>query len=188
MGQQGLATILRRVFWLLNKVFMVPMFRLGLGALVGNPLTGYIMVLKTVGRRTGKVRYTPVNYAILNGKVYCLAGFGRISDWYRNLQANPKVELILPGRALAGMAQEVEDAGEQMRALRQVMKNAGLPGLVYGVSPSKASDEVLREKAGGTRCLCITPYGMGSGAFDAGGWFWITLLVLTLGVLLILFW
>ena len=70
------ANLLRRIFWYLNKCLMVPVFRLGLGPLMGNPFTGYIMVLKTTGRKTGKQRYTPVDYAIQDGKVYCLAGLG----------------------------------------------------------------------------------------------------------------
>jgi hypothetical protein len=34
----------RRFFRVLNQCFMVPVFRLGLGPFVGNPLTGYIEV------------------------------------------------------------------------------------------------------------------------------------------------
>ena len=63
---------LRQFFRLLNRYFMVPVFRLGLGAFVGSPLGGYIMVVKTIGRKTGEARYTPVNYAIIDGNVYCL--------------------------------------------------------------------------------------------------------------------
>ncbi len=54
--------LVRRIFWFLNTFFMVPLFRLGLGPFFGNPLSGYIMVLKAIGRKSGKVRYTPVNY------------------------------------------------------------------------------------------------------------------------------
>ena len=82
--------MLRRFFRVLNKYFMVPMFRLGLGPLVGNPITGYIMVLKTVGSKTGKRRYAPVNYAILDGHVYVLSGFGKLAHWVTNLVAQPR--------------------------------------------------------------------------------------------------
>jgi len=34
---------MRRIFHFLNKYFMVPMFRLGLGFFFGNPLTSYVM-------------------------------------------------------------------------------------------------------------------------------------------------
>lgn len=70
--------LLRRFFWYLNRYLMVPMFRLGLGPVIGNPLSGYIMVIKTSGRKSGITRYSPVNYAILNGSVYCLSGYGRL--------------------------------------------------------------------------------------------------------------
>jgi hypothetical protein len=62
---------MRRFFWFLNKYFMVPMFRLGFGPFFGNPITGYIMVLKVIGRKTGKLRYAPVNYAIMDGTSTC---------------------------------------------------------------------------------------------------------------------
>lgn len=66
---------MRRFFRFLNKYFMVPMFRLGFGPFFGNPFTGYIMVLKIVGRKTGRLHFAPVNYAIRDGVVYCVSGF-----------------------------------------------------------------------------------------------------------------
>ncbi len=59
----------RRIFRVLNKYFMVPMFRLGFAPLMGNPISGYIMVIKTIGRKSGKTRLTPVNYAIIDGNI-----------------------------------------------------------------------------------------------------------------------
>ena len=88
----------RSVFRIFNKFFMVPMFRLGFGAFMGNPVTGYIMVIKTIGRKSGKLRFTPVNYAILDGNIYCTAGFGRKAHWYLNLMANPQVGIDHAGR------------------------------------------------------------------------------------------
>ena len=83
---------MRRFFWFLNKFFMVPIFQLGLGPFFGNPLTGYIMVLKVIGRRTGRLRFAPVNYAIFDGKIFCLSGYRKGSDWYRNLRARPAIQ------------------------------------------------------------------------------------------------
>lgn len=171
---------LRRFLWFVNKFFMVPLFRLGLGAWVGNPLTGYIMVLKSIGRKTGQVRYTPVNYAILNGNVYVSAGFGKIADWFRNLQSNPHVELLLPGGAVAGIAEEVSDLAESTGALRQVLKNSGFVGLAMGLNPSAMPDDLMREKLKGCPVVRIRPMGIGSGAGDAGGWLWLLgLMVIT---------
>jgi deazaflavin-dependent oxidoreductase (nitroreductase family) len=177
---------LRRLFWIINKLFMVPMFRVGLGPLVGNPLTGYIMVLKTIGRRSGKLRYTPVNYGIREGNVFCISGFGRSSDWYRNIQANPHIELLMPGGALAGIVEEVADRQERLSALRQILRNAGFAGLFYGAHPSRIPDEVLERRSAGTRIMRIRLVGLGSGPSDAGGWVWAGMLLLTIVLLFLL--
>jgi deazaflavin-dependent oxidoreductase (nitroreductase family) len=77
------------MFWYLNTFFMVPMFRLGFGFVFGNPFSGYIMLLKATGWKSGKLRYAPVNYAIHQRNVYCVSGGRQNSDWFRNLIANP---------------------------------------------------------------------------------------------------
>lgn len=87
---------LRRAFRWLNR-YMLLHWRLGLGPYANQrELSGQIMVLVHVGRKTGRTRRTPVNYAIVDGDVYCTAGFGQVADWYRNLLVNPQVEIWLP--------------------------------------------------------------------------------------------
>ncbi|MBI3976791.1 MAG: nitroreductase family deazaflavin-dependent oxidoreductase [Chloroflexi bacterium] len=169
---------------LLNRYLMVPAFRLGLGPVMGNPFTGYIMVVKNVGARTGRARYVPVNYAILDGQVYCLAGFGRVSHWYLNLRAQPGVELILPGGTLAGVAEEVDNPDEQLRAVRQILRNAGFAGFALGFNPHTATDDLLRSKVSGFPVLRFRPVGIGNGPSDPGGWLWILLAVLGAGWIL----
>ena len=164
--------------------FMVPLFRLGLGSLVGNPITGYIMVLKTIGRKTGKERYVPVNYAILDGNVYCMAGFGKGSHWYRNLQAQPKVEIIIPSGSFAGEAEIATNSEEAVVVLRRLLKNSGFAGFFAGFNPYTISDAELLEKTKNFPLVLIPPTGVGSGAGDAGGWLWI----LSLGVTVVVLW
>lgn len=171
------SNLLRRIFWMFNKFFMTPLFRMGLGAFFCNPFSGYIMVMKTIGRKSGKARFTPVNYAIMNGCVYCLAGWGQIADWYRNLKARPEMEVILPGGALSGKAEDVTDTDESLRAMRQILKNSGFAGFFLGFNLLAASDEVLRERTRDMRVIRICPTGIGSGASDPGGWMWIWVLV-----------
>ena len=170
-------SFLRYIFWFLNKFFMVPIFRLGIGPVFGNPIWGYMMVLKTTGRKSRKTRYSPVNYAILNGNVYCMAGWGQIADWYRNLLSNPTIEMILPGGALAGIAEEVNISTERIEALRKVLKAGGFAGFMLGVNPYTASDEKLAEKTREIPLLRIKPCGIGSGASDPGGWLWIPVVI-----------
>lgn len=171
---------LRRAFGYLNRYLMVPMFRLGLAPFLGSPLGGYVMVLKTIGRKTGKVRYTPVNYAIANGNVYCLAGFGTISDWYRNLLAHPNIEVMMPSGVIAGTADTVTDPDERLRIIRQILINAGFAGFFYSYDPRTISDQRLLDSTRNAPVICIRPYGIGSGASDPGGWVWLISIATTL--------
>ena len=170
---------MRLGFRFLNKLFMVPMFRLGLGPFFGNPLSGYVMVLRTIGRKTGKVRYVPVNYAIVNGCVYCLVGFGRTSPWFLNLLANPDIDVILPGGAIAGHVEEATDGEERRVVLRQILKNAGFATLFEGLNPYRATDEALARKTADQPLVRIRPTGMGNGASDPGGWAWVWMVLVT---------
>jgi deazaflavin-dependent oxidoreductase (nitroreductase family) len=164
---------LRRFWRLVSDLLVVPAFRLGLGPLVGNPISGYVMVVRTVGRRTGRTRYTPVTYSIAGGGVYCLAGYGRSTHWYRNALAAPEVCLLLPGRSVAGHAQEVVDAAERLAATRRIFRNAGLMGFTEGFDPFRADDETVRLKTAEMPVLRIDVAGIAGGPFDPGGRAWL---------------
>jgi deazaflavin-dependent oxidoreductase (nitroreductase family) len=174
-----MSPLIRRIFWFLNKFFMVPMFRLGFGPFFGNPLSGYIMVLKTIGRKSGVVRYAPLNYAIHKGNVYCISGGRKTSDWYKNLHANPEVEMILPGGTLYARMEEVSDPNERLLITRQVLKNAGFAGFFEGYNPWRISDEDLQHKIADLPVLRFHPLGVGNGPSDMGGWAWIWSFVVT---------
>jgi deazaflavin-dependent oxidoreductase (nitroreductase family) len=171
-------SFLRRVFWFLNKFFMVPMFRLGFGPFMGNPLSGYIMVIKNTGRKSGRTRYVPVNYCIYQGDLYCLAGFGKVSDWYKNILANPNIEVIHPDGSLAGVAEVVQEAENRTALLRMILKNAGFAGFFEGFNPFTIRDEELEQKLGDRPLIRIRPVGLGNGASDPAGWMWVTVVVI----------
>ncbi len=164
---------MRRFFRFLNRYFMVPVFRLGLGPIFGNPLSGYIMVLKVIGRKTGKLRFAPVNYAIEKGNIYCLAGFGRSSDWYRNLKACTNIEAILPTGSIFGSVVEVPEIRARRRLIRRILKNAGFAGFLEGFNPFKITDEELMEQTKDLPLIQIHPSGPGNGAYDPGGLAWV---------------
>lgn len=145
------------IFRFLNGFIVVPAFRLGLGRVVSNPITGRIMLLVLKGRRSKKTRFTPVGYAIIGGKIYCYRGGRLRGAWYLNLMANPYVEVILPNRRLKGYAEEVNDSAERIRAIRQILKNGGLTGFVYGFNPWTAGDDLIEEKMRGIEVVRITP-------------------------------
>jgi deazaflavin-dependent oxidoreductase (nitroreductase family) len=145
---------LQQNFKQFNK-FMLLMWRLGLGQWINiwPEGIGRIMVIIHTGRKSGLKRQTPVNYAIVEGEVYCTAGFGKSSDWFRNLKANPEVEIWLPDGWWAGVAEEITDPKTCLPLLRAVVQNSGFAAYTLGgFDPKTISDEELA-KATAEYCL-----------------------------------
>ncbi len=137
---------LRRFFHGLNY-FMVFMWRLGLGRLCNlrPSATGRILVIRHRGRKTGREYLTPVNYAVVDGQIYCTAGFGARTDWYRNLMADPCVELWLPeGRRIA-RAWDVSNSPGRLGLLRAITIASGFAGPLLGVDQRKLTDEQMAQ-------------------------------------------
>ena len=136
---------LRQTFRYFNR-FMLLMWRLGLGPWVNilPEYIGRIMVITHTGRKTGLLRRTPVNYAIVDGDVYCIAAYGPGTDWYNNLIANPQLEVWLPDGWWAGEARDISDSEDRLLLVRQVLVAAGFATPLFaGFSPATISDEEL---------------------------------------------
>ncbi len=125
--------------------FMLLMWRLGFGQWFNRWPDGYgnIMVLTHTGRRSGLRRQTPVNYAIVDGDVYCTAGFGQTSDWYRNIKANPNIQIWLPEGWWEGLAEEVTDPQKRIPIIREVIRASGFAGRLAGLDAATMTDEEL---------------------------------------------
>ena len=132
---------LRTTFKFFNQ-FMVLLWRLGLGSwMIGTKYGGYILVIKHIGRKTGLTRFTPVNYATIDGDIYCTSGFGKSADWYRNIQSNPEVEVWLPNSRWAGIAEDVTDTENRTEILRHVITASGFAGPLFGINPKNLTDD-----------------------------------------------
>ncbi|MBI3241271.1 MAG: nitroreductase family deazaflavin-dependent oxidoreductase [Chloroflexi bacterium] len=136
---------LRQSFKRFLNPFMLSMWRLGLGPFlnVWPSVGGRIMVIVHRGRKTGLKRRSPVNYAIVDGEIYCVAGFGSISDWYRNIMANPNVEVWLPEGWWTGVVEDISDSENRLALLRRVMIASGFAAYAAGLDPIRMSDEEL---------------------------------------------
>ncbi|WFN91689.1 nitroreductase family deazaflavin-dependent oxidoreductase [Gordonia sp. LUNF6] len=66
----------------------IPLFRAGLGFLFG----GRLLLLQHTGRKSGKPRYVALERVERpdRNRVIIASGFGRSSQWFRNLQADPR--------------------------------------------------------------------------------------------------
>ena len=139
---------LRRVFHAMNH-FMVFMWKIGLGKLMNSwpAVGGRMMVICHRGRKTGREYLTPVNYAIVDKEIYATAGFGPGTDWYRNIVANPDVQLWLPQGRRRARACDVSDSPFRVKLLREIAIASGLAGPILGVDQRKLTDDQL-EKAG----------------------------------------
>ncbi len=166
----------------LNRWFAVPALRAGLGPLFSTPVLGSLMVLRTTGRKSGQPRDVPLGYAILDGCVYCIAGFGVETQWFRNIQADPAVEVVLPTATFRGIAEEVTDEDEWARAFRLLMTNMGPIGRATSGDVRGVTDERLREMGRGLPLVRIRPTGIGSGPADPGGLMWLPVQVATTAV------
>jgi len=164
-----------RTFRWANRHVMLPMLRhRRVGAWVGSPLIGYFLMLTTTGRRSGLPRQTPLNYAILDGQIYVLSGFGARADWYLNLTADPRVTLVLPGRTLRGAAAPVLDPVEAERAALAVVRNCGFALVFEGINPLTVTDEQLREQLAGRPVVRIsTADPIRPGRHDPGSRSWV---------------
>lgn len=151
--------------------FMLLMWRLGLGPWVNiwPEFIGRIMVITHTGRVTGLRRRTPVNYAIVDDEIYCLAAYGGGTDWYRNMVANHDVQVWLPDGWWAGEMADVSDAEDRLSLLRQVLIASGFAAPMFaGFDPKAISDEELDERTKAYRLVhirrtraCTCPGGPG---------------------------
>ena len=82
-------------FKILNNYFVVPLYRINILPLffVGK----VIVLLYTIGRKSGKRRITPVEFREYNGKILLFSSRGKKGDWFRNIINNPNEFKIKKG-------------------------------------------------------------------------------------------
>lgn len=110
---------LPRFVWRLLK-FLPPRlaYSLGLGPIAGRA----VLLLTTVGRKSGLPRITPLLYDEMDGIIYVGSARGAKADWYRNLQANPNVEVTLGSRRFKGRADLINDPHQVVDFLEKRLK------------------------------------------------------------------
>ena len=114
-AQERLGNIVIRIMSALN-VFA---YRLSKGKLGGKFLGGApILLLTTIGRKSGQRRTAPVLYLADGDRFVVVASKGGFSThplWYQNLESNPSVEVEVGGERRKMIARRAGDA--EKRAL-----------------------------------------------------------------------
>lgn len=165
---------LRHAFKLFNRGMLL-LWRLGLGRWLNSwpAVGGRILVLVHRGRRSGRIYRTPVNYAEVGGHLYVTAGFGRVSDWYRNVRAHPAVEIWLPDGWWLGSAEDVSDDPARLVWLRQVLIASGFAAYAAGLNPATMSDAALAHATADYRLLRLRRTAPRTGPGGPGDLAWV---------------
>ena len=168
---------------------MAPALRAGLGPWIGTPFGGWILLLRVRGRKSGVMRDNPLSYLIADGAAWVMAGFGSRTDWYRNLIAEPRVEVTLPGRTVACRAQVVDDPQIRARVIPRLVRATGAPGYLTGIDPFRSTDEQLLAVTAWVPLVKLQPDTgtLAAGPDDPGGlgWVWRQAVLLVVGALIV---
>jgi deazaflavin-dependent oxidoreductase (nitroreductase family) len=101
-----------------------------------------VMLLTTTGAKSGQPRTLPLLYLTDGERLLVMASnYGKASHpaWYRNLTANPTVEVLAGKRSGTYTASEIKDAGERDRAWELALDQyAG-----YGDYKERAGDRTI---------------------------------------------
>jgi deazaflavin-dependent oxidoreductase (nitroreductase family) len=95
---QGPVPVPKRPHGIQRRLLKAPvwLYRLRLGRLLG----GRFLLLRHRGRRTGAVHETVLEVIGREGdELYVISGFGRSSDWLRNIRAAPPLLVETGGRS-----------------------------------------------------------------------------------------
>ncbi len=100
---------------------------------------GLVLVLTTTGRKSGLPRKTPLQYEEIGGVLYVGSARGTQADWYRNLLANPRVQVQIGKEAYAAVADPLRTRQEALDFLRERLRRRPLMirsmFLLHGMAP-----------------------------------------------------
>ncbi len=83
------------------KPRMVQNYRNGIGP------AKIVLLLTTTGRKSGLPRITPLQYEQIDGHIYIGSARGQQADWFRNILANPHVEVQIGKQVFQGLAEPI---------------------------------------------------------------------------------
>lgn len=157
-----------KVVWKLLRIPPRLAYRLGLGPVIGRR----ILLLTTTGRKTGLARVTPLQYELVGGCYYVGAARGLRTDWFRNIQADPRVAVQVKNQRFRGRATAVTDPEQVADFLEyRLRRHPRFVGLVLRMAgyPSRPTRQQLKAYARHRALVAIHPEdssGMPETRFD----------------------
>jgi deazaflavin-dependent oxidoreductase (nitroreductase family) len=118
-------------------------YALGLDPLIGRA----ILLLTTIGRKTGLPRITPLQYEDIDGLIHIGSARGTEADWYRNIEANPEVEVRVRKERFKGRGETVTDPQRVAGFLEQRLRNrprfVGALMKMEGLPPNPTREQLM---------------------------------------------
>jgi deazaflavin-dependent oxidoreductase (nitroreductase family) len=82
---------------------MAANYRRGIGP------TRIVLLLTTIGRKSGLPRVTPLQFEEVDGVYYVASARGQDADWFKNVRANPDVRVRVREREFDATAEPITD-------------------------------------------------------------------------------
>ncbi|MFX0094655.1 MAG: nitroreductase family deazaflavin-dependent oxidoreductase [Candidatus Hodarchaeota archaeon] len=109
------------------------------------PLLGFgrrFLILTTKGRTSGKKRNNPLTYFRINKTIHIFAGFGKKSDWFKNMIANPDSVYVQVGFRKFHVNTVVLEGAELEEVLRwRAKKHSGFLKIGFGWNSKQDNPE-----------------------------------------------
>lgn len=108
------------------------------------------LLISFIGHKSGKAYTTPVNYA-QHGDVVRITS-SAVRNWWRNLKANPDVELQLRGKAVRGTAEVFEEPAAVAAELAAYLSSFPQSARYFGIRTDEDGtfnqDDLLKSSQG----------------------------------------
>ncbi len=83
-----------------------------------------VLLLTSIGRKTGRPHTTGLSFLPLDSHYVVFAGWGTRSDWYQNALTNPAVVLQVGRRRLRAIAQPVREPARRRALMLQMQRRS----------------------------------------------------------------
>ncbi len=128
------------------NAFLIRISRGRVGTQLG---TQQILILSTVGRKSGQIRRIPIAYFFHEGKYLIVEsnwGKDNHADWYFNLQSQPHATVEVKGKTISANARFAE--GEEYTRLWEYLTKKHPPYLEYQKMTKRKIPIAIFEKIG----------------------------------------
>jgi deazaflavin-dependent oxidoreductase (nitroreductase family) len=121
----------------LTNRLVVPLYKLRVLPLLGAGKA--IMLLTTKGRKSHTMRDFPVGYQRIDGTIYVFSGWGKETNWYKNLMAYPEDVYVQTGFHRFHVCPEVVEDRRELKGIieRFILRNPTAAHTLIGWDPER---------------------------------------------------